>query len=324
MHNVYLILAISLLGLSGCSTTFSEDPALWDYNRGSLPKTDVSLNIDGLGPCTDNPDRTLHLNSNEPVTILAHGCFASAGRFRALAEVFAFHGQQTACFNYDDRDSLMSSSEQLITAMKQLNAAVTNKKFTIIGHSQGGLITRKALVRERASSLNGEDMQLNLVTISAPIGGIAAADHCGSTFMHVATLGLIVPVCYAISGGKWYEITAQSDFIQKPGELIPQVKDYLKIVTDETNTCRVKDKDDRCVEDDYVFSVEEQYFTSVDQDKRLNNVELNAGHVEIVGDHRVAPRKLINILQRNGYMPRTTSKRKDDFERLLAVLYDLK
>lgn len=324
MRSFYFLVFISYISLTGCSTTFSDDPALWVYDRGSLPKPDTQLKIAGLGPCTDNPDRMLHINSKEPVTILAHGCFASAGRFRALAEVFAFHGQQTACFNYDDRDSLMVSSDQFISAMKKLNAAIPNKNFTIIGHSQGGLITRKALIRDRESSLFDEDINLSLVTISSPVAGIHAASHCGSTFMKVATLGLIVPVCYAISGGKWYEITAQSDFIQKPGKLVPQVSDYLKIVTDEKNTCRRFDKDGGCAEDDYVFSVEEQYFTAVDQDERLNNVELDAGHVEIVGDHRVAPRKLINILQNEGYMSKTTAKRKDELERLLAVLYGLK
>lgn len=323
MRKIYLLFFISLLGVTGCSTTFSDDPALWEYDRGALPRPDVKLNIAGLGPCTDNPDRTLHLDSSLPVTILTHGCFASAGRFRALAEVFAFHGQQTACFNYDDRDSLMRSSAQLVSAMKKLNAATHNKDFTIIGHSQGGLISRKALVDDREVSLAGEDIDLSLVTISAPLGGIMAADHCGSSFMRVATLGLIVPVCYAISGGKWYEITAQSDFIQKPGKLLPQVKDYLKIVTDENNTCRRFEKDGKCAEDDYVFSVEEQYFSAADQDKRVNNVELHAGHVEIVGDHRVAPRKLIKILQNKGYMSETTATRKDDFESLLAVLYGL-
>lgn len=283
MRKVYLLLFFTFFSLTGCSTTFSDDPALWVYDRGTLPKPDTQLNIDGLGPCTDNPDRTLHLHSTSPVTILTHGCFASSGRFRALAEVFAFHGQQTACFNYDDRDSMMLSSEQLMTSVRKLNAAMSNKNFTIIGHSQGGLITRKALIRDRKSSLLGEDINISLVTISAPLGGISAASHCGSTFMHVVTLGLIVPICYAVSGDKWYEITEQSDFIQKPGELIPQVKDYLKIVTDENNTCRRFEKDGHCVEDDYVFSIEEQYLNAVDKDQRLKKVELHAGHVEIVG-----------------------------------------
>lgn len=297
---------------------------MWRYDRGTLPEPDLSLKIDGLGPCTDNPDRTLHVNSSSPVTILAHGCFASAGRFRALAEVFAFHGQQAACFTYDDRDSLMLSSAQLIQAVKKLNAATQNKDVTIIGHSQGGLITRKALVREREPSLHGENINLGLITISAPLGGIEAASHCGSTVWQVVTLGLIVPICYAVSGDKWYEITEHSEFIKNPGELIPQVKNYLKIVTNENNTCRRHDATGNCIEDDYVFSLDEQYFAAVDQDKRLDNVELHAGHVEIVGNHRVAPRKLISILQNKGYMNSTSAERKQDFEALLAFLYGLK
>lgn len=323
MRIILPVLCFQIFFLSACSTTFSDDPALWVYDRGALPEPDLSLKIDGLGPCTDNPDRTLNVNSSSPITILTHGCFASSGRFRALAEVFAFHGQQTACFTYDDRDSMMLSSQQLIQAVKKLNALTKNKNVTIIGHSQGGLITRKALVREREQSLQDEDINLNLVTISAPFGGIEVASHCGSTAWHIATLGLIVPICYAVSGDKWYEITEHSDFIKEPGELVAQVKDYLKIVTDETNTCRIE-KDGKCVEDDYVFGVDEQYIDSVDQDKRLVNVELHAGHVEIVGNHRDVPRKLINILQTKGYMNKTMVNRKQDLESLLAYLYELK
>lgn len=287
-----------------------------------MPDPNIALTIKGLGPCTDSPDRTLRLNSSAPTIILTHGCFASSGRFRALAEVFAFHGQQTACFTYDDRDSLMLSSEQLIDAVDQLSKNMTNNKITIIGHSQGGLISRKALVQERNKSLADTNADINLVTISAPFKGIDAASHCGSPWAKVLTFGLIVPICYAVSGDKWYEITEPSHFIQKPGNLIPQVSQYLKIVTDENNTCRLKDADGTCLEDDYVFSVAEQYFTPIDEDKRTSNVELHAGHVEIVGDHRIAPRKLISILQRTGYMNTTTSNKKADLERLLAYLYN--
>jgi hypothetical protein len=46
------------------------------------------------------------------VTILVHGCFGSAGRFRPLAQVYAFQGQQTACFSYNDRNRLFTSKAQ--------------------------------------------------------------------------------------------------------------------------------------------------------------------------------------------------------------------
>ena len=318
-----ILLTITLI--SGCSTTIPNDPALWTIDRGKLPATDVSANIKGLGPCTDNPDRTLHLSSQHPTIILAHGCYASAGRFRALAEVFAFHGQQTACFNYDDRDSLTTSSDEMVEALQQLGAVMENKQFTIIGHSQGGLISRKALVSEREQPLDSDAMQLRLVTISAPFSGITAASHCGSTFVKVVTLGLIIPICYAVSGDKWYEITTESEFIRQPGTLVPQVEEFLKIVTDERNTCRRYDEKGICLEDDFVFSVEEQYYSPIDQDQAtgLTNVEVHAGHAEIVGDQRIAPVKLIRVLQQNGVMKKTVAAQQRQLENLLAYLYDL-
>jgi len=49
--------------------------------KSRLPPADISLTIPGLGPCTNNPDRTLHLNSQQPVTVLVHGCRGSTGNF---------------------------------------------------------------------------------------------------------------------------------------------------------------------------------------------------------------------------------------------------
>lgn len=324
MYMRYVIAGIVALLVTGCaSTPYVNDPSLWEYNRGNLPTPDLKLDIAGLGPCTDNPDRTLQLDSKQPTIILTHGCFSSSGRFRALAEVFAFHGQQTACFTYDDRDKLTKSADELIDAVKQLGRSMQNKNITIIGHSQGGLISRNAMTKDRKLNLVGEDLNLELVTISAPFNGIATANHCGSTLLQIVTLGLIVPICYAISGDKWYEITKHSDFIQNPGTLVPQIDSYLKIVTDETNTCRRFDNDGICAEDDYVFSVPEQYYSAVDNDKRITNIELNAGHVEIVGDQKVVPNKLIAILQQQGIMKQTSAEQKLQLEQLLAQLYGL-
>ena len=53
--------------------------------------------------------------------MIVHGCFAAIGQFRSLADVFAFHGPQTVCFNYDDRDSLEASSAELIQAVDALS-----------------------------------------------------------------------------------------------------------------------------------------------------------------------------------------------------------
>ena len=106
------IAAAAVLLLQACAIHRAIDPALLSFDESRLPSADVSSSIPGLGPCTDNPDRTLRLSSRHPVTVLVHGCFGSSGQFRGLAQVLAFHGQQTACVTYDDRDALDVSAQR--------------------------------------------------------------------------------------------------------------------------------------------------------------------------------------------------------------------
>ena len=316
------LVLVSALGLlSGCLPRIPDDPSLLVVDRGRLPPPDIALNVPGLSPCTDNPDRTLHLNAGQPVTVLVHGCYGSAGLFRALGQVLAFHDQQAVCFTYDYRDSLMVSSAELIASLDALKRGMQNKRITVIGHSQGGLIARKALVEERPDPLKGADADLRLVTVSAPLAGIASAETCGSPRARNWSLGLIPVLCRIVSGDKWYEITSASEFIRQPGQLVGQVGEYLKVVTDERGACLEYDKDGACVQDDFVFSLAEQNLPAIDEGGRVRNIEVKAGHVEIVGDRRVVPVKLIAVLQQNGILNPTEPGRSEAFNRLLARLY---
>ena len=315
-----VVILVCIVTVAGCASTTESPPELGHIDNSHLPVTNLALNIPGLGPCTDNSDRTLHLDSTQPVVVLAHGCFASAGRFRSLAQVFAFHGQQSICFSYDDRDSLTVSASQLVTAIDELANYMQNRQVTVIGHSQGGLVARNAFTSERTQPLVTE-LDLRLVTISSPYAGIAAADHCALPFARAISLGLVIPICKAISGNKWYEITYASGFIRDPGSLIGQVDDFVKIVTDERDTCRRYDDKNRCVEDDFVFSVEEQYNTAVDNSPRVIPVQIKAGHSEIVGNAVTTPDKLITILQQQGIMHATPAARTTALDALLSMLY---
>jgi len=129
--------------LVGCATP--EVMVLGDLQPGRLPPPDTQLHIAGLGPCTDSPDRTLRFDASQPLHVLVHGCFGSSGQFRALAQVLAFHGQQAACFTYDDRAKLTESANELRQALKQLADVSRVPQVTVIGHSQGALIARKSL-----------------------------------------------------------------------------------------------------------------------------------------------------------------------------------
>ena len=312
--------AAAMALLTGCATPKRTDVELQSIDQGKLPDANVRLNIPGLGPCTDNPNRSLPLNAQQPVTVLVHGCFGSSGLFRGLAQVLAFHGQQTACFTYNDRDSMLLSSAQLNAALDQLGQKMDDKRVTIIGHSQGALVARKALVADRPDAISNRDLQLRLVTVSGPFAGIASANQCGNPLTRLLTLGLIGPMCQIVTGAKWSEITYNSPFIVQPGALHAQVDGYLKVVTDERGTCR-RLKDGACAESDEIFSLEEQRNAIVDGDPLVNIVEVKAGHVEIVGDQRVAPSKLITVLQQNAIIRPTAPERTASLQLLLTQLY---
>ena len=310
---------ILLALLCGCATSEPLNPAYYEIEPGNLPPANVTLNIAGLGPCTDNPDRSLHLDSSQPVHVLVHGCFGSSGQFRGLAQVLAFHGQQTACFTYDDRASLTDSATELRRIVDQLAQQTRAPRVTVIGHSQGALVARKSLT-ELPLAPASHRADLSLVTVSGPFDGIAAAKTCGRTWLYPLTLGLLPATCYAATGAKWSDITYSSRFIREPGPLAPQVSSHLKIDTDERGTC-LREENGRCVQSDDIFSLTEQRNARVETDSRARRVEVRAGHVEIVGDKYVAPTKLIAILQEQGVIRPTAPERRTAFSELLARIY---
>ena len=319
--NMRTLVLIACFLLSSCAQQgeiFLDSPL---SNATSLPVPDVTTRIASLSNCTHQESDELNLNSKEPVTIIVHGCFSSAGRFRALADVYAFHGQQTVCFNYDDRDRLTSSSTKLINAIHELSLVLQEANITVIGHSQGGLVARGALIEEQSDRIDASNIDINLATISAPFGGIEAASHCGSEALAWMSLGLTKPICHMITGLKYKDITANSDFITTPGSLNTSVKKHLKIVTDEVDTCRVYGENGACIEDDFVFSIEEQNQNVVDMQPGLIPLVVKAGHVGIIGDSYTVPENLIAILQQQGFLRDTPKDAKAEFTKLLADLY---
>ena len=316
-----LLAALLASLISGCA--FLQAPTVdpTPLELGRLPSPDITVELPQLGPCTDASEQTLSLDSSKPVTILVHGCNGSAGRFRSLAQLYAFHGQQAVCFSYDDRASLVDSAEQLTAAVGALAGKMRNRDITVIGHSMGGLVARKAMEGERRADWESDGLNVNLVTVPAPFSGIAAAKLCGNRFLHWASLGLVALSCRAVTGDNWYEITAFSDFIRRPGPLIASVQRYVKVVTDERETCRRRDANGACRESDDIFSLDEQYQPIIDAYPRLTNVQVAAGHVEIVGYEGVAPRQLIAILQQQGLLAATAAEREGALQLLIAELY---
>jgi pimeloyl-ACP methyl ester carboxylesterase len=317
MHRITTILTAICL-LHGCAT--HDGTVAFDLEHGRLPPPDTALEIAGLGPCTDNEDRSVRFDSHQPVNVLVHGCFGSSGQFRALAQLLAFHGQQTACFTYDDRARLSDSATELRRAITQLADRSQVPQITVIGHSQGALIARRSLTESLQAPLPDRAVDLRLVTVSGPFSGIESARTCGKGWLYPLTLGLLPLSCYVATGAKWADITYSSPFIVEPGDLSARVANHLKIDTDERGTCR-REEAGRCVESDDIFSLAEQRHPLVEADARTTRVQVHAGHVEIVGDKRVAPVKLIAVLQKHGVLRPTAPSRAAAFDALLSSLY---
>ena len=69
------------------------------------------------------------------------------------------------------------------------------------------------------------------------------------------------------------------------------------------------------------FELPEQYQPVIDNGPKVVGVQVDAGHVEIIGNKQVAPRKLISILQEYGMLSPTPPDQRAAFEKLLANLY---
>ncbi|WP_413111572.1 esterase/lipase family protein [Thaumasiovibrio sp. DFM-14] len=279
----------------------------------------VRINIAGIKQCSSQSD-SLTIDPNKPLTILVHGCFSSAGKFRSLAEVYKMHDQQVVCFEYDDRQSLDDVSGDLTMAINQLSELMTMQTINVIGHSQGGLIARRALIRDRADGLSVEHPAITLTTVSAPFNGVESAAHCGNRFMRVASIGMVDAICYAVTGEKYRQIPPTADFIVSPGELHPTVMSHLIIKTFERDSCRRYDQQ-TCVEDDFVFSLAEQTQSIVEAQVLAKVIVVDAGHVEIVGNEVAVPYKLIKLLSEQGLLPKQSILSPSKWSRLIWQVY---
>jgi pimeloyl-ACP methyl ester carboxylesterase len=244
----------------------------------------------------------LQLDPARPLVIFVPGRADSGERYAALSYHFEVEGKQTACFAYDDRGSLEESASRLTQVLAALQRRLPPGRITIIGHSLGGLVARRALTTERARGLESGAFTYSLVTVATPFGGIRSVADCGRTWLHLLTLGVSAAVCGLVAGETWQETPPSSSFVRKPGTLIPAVTEAIAVVTLERGACRRRSLRGGCDESDAVFSLTEQRNLAVEADPRWSRVQITAGHVEIVGHPGTPPTKLIAILQDRGIL----------------------
>jgi pimeloyl-ACP methyl ester carboxylesterase len=280
------------------------------------------LRIEGVDDCDDFANPAVTLDPSKPLVMLVHGCKASSGRFRHLAEIFEAHGQPTLCFNYSYRRRIGSGAEGLASSIGVLAERLQQPEVRLIGHSQGGLVARRAVVEPNGMEVEKLDrLKLRLVTVSSPFNGIESSSHCGITAFQVLSLGLTAAICQGIAGSIWPEIHPRSDFVTEPGRLLDIVPDHLMVVTDERGSCRQRSADGRCLADDFVFSLDEQRNERLTRDPRVIDLEVHLGHAAIVGDDDLPPLRLLAILQEHGIMNPTPPDRAAEVQLLLSRLY---
>lgn len=256
--------------------------------------------IAGLSACGGGP---LELDHGRPLVLVVPGHGDRGERYGELAWRFERQGAQVACFQYDDREALEPTSGQLIRALEALEGWLSPGRITILGHGQGGLIARRALVEERPDRLRTvPGFTYTLVTVAAPFGGVKAVADCGRTWLHVLTLGTSALVCSMISGNAWRDLPATSRFIREPGTLVPEVSEAVGVVTQERGSCLRRTAVGTCDASDAVFSLGEQRNGAVEGDPRWARVEVVAGHEEIVGALGTPPRKLFSVLEGQGLL----------------------
>ena len=282
----------------------------------------IPRSLSHLDCCDDFSKQFLDLDQNREIIVLVHGCKGSSGRFNLLRNVFQSRGQQAICFNYDYRKSIKKSADQLIEALNELNRLVAPPRIILIGHSQGGLVARRALVNKKPDQQHAlEGQNIRLVTISTPFNGIEASSHCGIKALHVLTGGITLLICQGIAGSTWSEINPRSNFINEPGTMYAGVYNHLKIVTDERDICRNYNSSGKCEKNDFVFSLDEQYKEIIDNDSRVTNVEMKAGHSLVVGTPGNPPYDLIEVLENYNVLmknPLSSEGKQIDF---MAQLY---
>ncbi len=291
-------------------------------NKGALIEGGVEQaeRVPGLYPCSIRGPGVVELDPTRPLTVLVHGCRSSGERFKTLSQVFEAHGQQTICFNYNDRDSINTSATQLAGALSSLQRRLDPQELTVLGHSQGGLIARRALQADLPRPLVTRDgFTYRLVTVSAPFSGINSSADCGKTWLHVLSLSITVGVCLAVTGNKWTEIPPGSRFLKNATPLVGTR--HLQIVTDERESCRRRRPDGTCAVADFVFGFDEQESAVVNASANLTRVRVRSGHAAVVGEDGAPPLQLIEVLQEQGVLAQTPVEARGAVSALLSQLY---
>lgn len=210
----------------------------------------------------------LPLDPRRPVVVWVHGYDPAQGEADPLLRDLARRGHQVVRFRYDWRQRMDGSADALVLALRALRAEYSLPRLMVVAHSQGGLISRKAMTVGRPLTLAG-DVPIDLWTIASQFPGYNSANM---TY-------LLPKVNIFGVKASHRDLRSWSPFIRHPGALGANVR-HVKVETAERGKRRLEDG--RLVDD---CSAPRQPQPEVDADPRLvHKVTLDLGHVGVLRD----------------------------------------
>jgi len=241
------------------------------------------------------PDQ-LPLESSKPVVVLVHGINAGPEVFDVLARGLAQRGFQVVRFRYDYEDNLERSADRFVRAVRTLRNLCAPPSITVIAHSMGGLVARRAMTVGRPETLAepAGGLPIRLVTVASPFGGFSEANLTRLWVVRILAAPFGVMESHANLGSR-------SSFICQPGSLGANVS-HVKAETEEEGKTRLDWRGRR--ERDTVARRRNQRNPIVDADARARVVHIDAGHVGVIEDHREVPQIFWDALEDSGMLAR--------------------
>jgi pimeloyl-ACP methyl ester carboxylesterase len=249
-----------------------ERPRSWIGETFHSARRDVQ---DALGIGNDKPPsqlipKTKGHRAGDPVAIVVHGIMPVHAHLDAVIDYMSGRAQ-VYYFQYDDMQDLNATAQQLGEKVREVLEQYPTRSLTIVAHSMGGLVSRRACTVDHPSGLAALGIQLRLVTIASPFAGYTGADYARMDM--------------GMGADSWQCMGATSKFVTQPGDLGPAVR-HSKIETNETGKTRREGGE--TLGDD-AASLDQQRQAVVDQQAASTQL-LDKGHVAaLITEQRTLP-----------------------------------
>lgn len=200
----------------------------------------------------------------KPLLLLVHGVNGSPRDFEPLLSALDTDDYRVALFHYPSGLRIEDNAYMLAQTMNDLAIRSPGQRFTLIGHSMGGLIAKRFIQMQAKSQQS--DLLDRFISISTPWLG-----H-GGAGAGVEYAPVVAPA--------WEDLAPGSAFLERIGAFeLPEAIDYTLIFSHGGNTVMMPDGNDG------VVSLDSQLTPDM-QDRANTFVGVSQDHVGILSSPR--------------------------------------